>query len=159
MASKIIGIAVLTAPQLANSDPSKESRLMYFDANFWIADSIQLLACVRYYNDMNHCFKQATTCVIEATIARMNMDPKFEGMELSEDERKEYQLVGQVNWLIPVNGTDPRSPPFIYVASIVKNAAKELATFSVEGSQWMHAFQHDQALAKLPVRVVILKNL
>lgn len=57
-----------------------------------------------------------------------------------------------------MDGADPRKPPFIYVVGVAKNSAKELATFEVEGSQWMHAFRHNQALAKLPARIAIPKN-
>lgn len=35
----------------------------------------------------------------------MNMDPKLEGLELSEEERKEYQLVGQINWVSSIGAT------------------------------------------------------
>lgn len=65
MASKIVGIAVLTEPRLIGKDP----RLMYLDANFWIADDIQIVACMRYYNDIGFSFKPVTTCVIEATVS------------------------------------------------------------------------------------------
>lgn len=68
MASKIIGLTVLTNPRTPVANP----HVVFFDANFWLADGIQLLGCLRYYNRSRVTFDdvEPIPCVIDASVRR-----------------------------------------------------------------------------------------
>lgn len=66
MASKIIGLAILTNPR-----PVEENKFVYFDANFWLAEDMQALACLRYFNRSRRDFvpDDAIPCFVQASVS------------------------------------------------------------------------------------------
>ncbi|KAF4597013.1 hypothetical protein EYR40_007463 [Pleurotus pulmonarius] len=142
-------------------------RVVYVDANFWLAEGVQVLGCLRYFNKAPRIEfdpEDAIPCVIEASVAVMNADAKIENLNMDENERKEYHFVGDITWIIPVGGEnlDLRCPPYIYAGGVVKRSTREIgadyAKFDLDCSPWLYAFRHDPRLSRLPVRTLIHKN-
>ncbi|KAF7422396.1 hypothetical protein PC9H_010552 [Pleurotus ostreatus] len=163
MASKIIGLTVLTNPRTPVANP----HVVFFDANFWLADGIQLLGCLRYYNRSRITFDdvEPIPCVIDASIAAMTSQANIDAPELPDSEKKEYQIVGDITWMIPVGEIAPEAlqcPPYLYLGGVVKASQKDTGTdtarFDIVCSQWLNAYRHDQRLSKLPVRIFISKT-
>lgn len=68
MPSKIIGLTVLTNPRTVDAG----QRVVYVDANFWLAEGVQVLGCLRYFNKAPRIEfdpEDAIPCVIEASVS------------------------------------------------------------------------------------------
>ncbi|KAJ8468207.1 hypothetical protein ONZ45_g17327 [Pleurotus djamor] len=165
MSTKISGIAVLTNPRAVN-----DNRNVYFDANFWLPNDTQILALLHYYNSENYEFPFDMTCFVEASVVAMSPEADLKNLEQAEGtlDRQEYQLVGDLLRLCPAaESVDPRVPPILSVAAVVKNSSRDDSpttpstsdnpTFSLYGTQWLTAFRDKPAAATLPVRVTIRK--
>ncbi|KAF4592669.1 hypothetical protein AB1N83_009708 [Pleurotus pulmonarius] len=165
MSARITGLAILANPRpsLANS------RIIYFDANFWLAQGLQLSGCFRYYNlDGDEFNGDQFACTVDASIAAMRPEARIDLADFSEEERKEYQVVGDIAWLEPVGNGESLQvyrPPYIYAGGIVKNSTKtqnesapNSASFDLECNQWVDAFRDYDNLSKISVHVLISKN-
>ncbi|KAG5223227.1 ATP-dependent DNA helicase [Salix suchowensis] len=111
-------------------------------------------------------------CTIDASIAAMRPEAKIDLADFSEEERKEYQVVGDIAWckekLEPVGNGESLQvyrPPYIYAGGIVKNSTKtqnqstsNSASFDLECNQWVDAFRDHDNLSKISVHVLISKN-
>lgn len=66
MSARITGLTIL-----ANPRPSlMNSRIIYFDANFWLAQGLQLSGCFRYYNlDGDEFNGYQFACTIDASVS------------------------------------------------------------------------------------------
>lgn len=65
MSARITGLAILANPRpsLANS------QIIYFDANFWLAQGLQLSGCFRYYNlDGDEFNGDQFACTVDASV-------------------------------------------------------------------------------------------
>ncbi|KAF9486894.1 hypothetical protein BDN71DRAFT_1514508 [Pleurotus eryngii] len=165
MSARITGLTILTNPRPSLTN----SRIIYFDANFWLAQGLQLSGCFRYYNlDGDEFNGYQFACTIDASIAAMRPEAKIDLADFSEEERKEYQVVGDIAWLEPVGNGESLQvyrPPYIYAGGIVKNSTKtqnqstsNSASFDLECNQWVDAFRDHDNLSKISVHVLISKN-
>ncbi|KAF9497057.1 hypothetical protein BDN71DRAFT_1505292 [Pleurotus eryngii] len=169
--SKIIGLAILTSPR-----PVDSNKFVYFDANFWLGDGMQALACLWYFNKSCTDFDvdEAIPCFVQASIALMNSDANIEAPDMVEEDKKEYHIVGDIIQMIPAvigNITDNTKleslcqPPQISVGGVVKRSNRtsdteaNTARFDVDCSRhWVNAFWHNLGLSKSPVHTFISKN-
>ncbi|KAJ8481434.1 hypothetical protein ONZ45_g15319 [Pleurotus djamor] len=128
---------------------------MLFDAHFWLAEGLEIFACLRYFNSPGLEFDEVTPAVVEASIVRMSQGARLEGFSLEEEEKDQYQVVGDISMLIRTDFEDICQPPHIYAAAVANNSQKELATFDMDCSQWTTAFRHNLDEGKLPIRIII----
>ncbi|KAF4568044.1 hypothetical protein EYR40_000390 [Pleurotus pulmonarius] len=133
----ICGLAVLENPR--RYDESKPDSLA-FDAQFYLAHGVTLVAHLRFYNDAGWEFDDMGFYMVCANIAQTQSGAKLGKEEINQ---LVHQVVGDIHWLIPVSVTKDqlRQRPWITVASTVLDNSVDLS----EGSFRADAYQFTQA--------------
>ncbi|OSC97188.1 hypothetical protein PYCCODRAFT_1471996 [Trametes coccinea BRFM310] len=146
-AALIVGAAILRSPRVP--DPTKP-RTLAFDAQFWLGDDhIPATACLRYFNSSLLSFDEnRNVCVILATVAQSSSKANtFNGMTWMD-----YNLLGDIAWLLPCPTADPRIHPMMIVSGPVSAIDRTALQFKLSATQYV---QHLSSLGDINVSVTI----
>ncbi|THU93229.1 hypothetical protein K435DRAFT_861687 [Dendrothele bispora CBS 962.96] len=137
---------------LANGRPIDGKKSLLFDANLYLSTQGEAaVAALRYFNEENRSFDAPAVYEIRASVSKM---PE-KGIQLSNGEKledTEYDVIGDITWLHPVNAEDAKQRPYVDAIGTAENINREDSTFDVTAPQWTQLLRRQEPL---PIRAVI----
>ncbi|KDQ22293.1 hypothetical protein PLEOSDRAFT_171713 [Pleurotus ostreatus PC15] len=146
----ITGLAVLENPRFYNT---KQSNSFVFDAQFYLAPHVTLVAQLRYYNAKGDHFDPMGQYVVCSTIAKTQEGAKLGSLDIKPEE---YHVVGDIIWLIRVSATKQqlRNRPWISVSGAAIIPLKDSGTFQVNAVQFTHANRNTGHPSTMPIEAM-----
>ncbi|KAF9500135.1 hypothetical protein BDN71DRAFT_1502593 [Pleurotus eryngii] len=146
----IIGLAVLENPRCFNN---KQPNSIVFDAQFYLAPHVPLVAQLRYYNVKQEEFDSMGQYVVCSTIAKTQPGAKLGSLEIKPDD---YHVVGDIIWLIRVSATKQqlRNRPWISVSGAAIIPSNDSSAFHVNSVQFTHANRNTGHPSTMPIEVM-----
>ncbi|OSC96139.1 hypothetical protein PYCCODRAFT_1482032 [Trametes coccinea BRFM310] len=129
--ASIVGTAVLENARLSDS---AKPRTITFDASFWTGEAtMPLTACFRYFNRDNIEIPEQGTFALLAMVAQPTKDADLSSTAAHTD----YDLIGDIIWMVHVPGANAHQYPVMIVNGPVRETEREAATFKVSAMQFV----------------------
>ncbi|KAF8148447.1 hypothetical protein B0H34DRAFT_264632 [Crassisporium funariophilum] len=124
-AATIIGVAVLENPRLYDT---KQPNSIAFNAQFFLAPHVSLVAHLRYYNAKGETFDSMGQYMVCSTLAKTQNGAKLGDKDIKPED---YHVVGDIIWLIPVSAAKEqlRNRPWVSISGAATIPSKDSSTF------------------------------
>ncbi|KAF8145473.1 hypothetical protein K438DRAFT_1630060 [Mycena galopus ATCC 62051] len=149
--ASLTGLAVLKNPR------KTLTKGLVFDAHFYLGSETQesIMGLLRYFNANDTHFASVRVYLVYTTAAKMELDSDI-NLFLppgSEVTRKDYSVVGDIQWLFPLGlpddvDVDMRRRPYVHIAGAVMDPKEPTVTWSMEADQYTSSFRELQKAAQ-----------
>ncbi|KAL4266730.1 RPA43 OB domain-containing protein [Pleurotus pulmonarius] len=146
----ITGLAVLENPRIYDT---KQSNSISFDAQFYLAPHVTLVARLRYYNAKGDHFDPMGQYIVCSTIAKTQASTKLGSLDTNPEQ---FHVVGDIIWLIRVSATKQqlRNRPWMSVSGAAIIPSNNSGTFQVNAVQFTHANRNTGQPSVMPIEVM-----
>jgi hypothetical protein len=133
----LTGLAILENPCTLLNQPMT----VHFDAQFYLAPECTAIASLRYFNSARIDFESKADEFPAQYVVCASIAQTQPGMGAAMDvpdalDERDYNLVGDIVWMFPVQSLDPAQRAWINVTGLATNINNKDSTFDVEPNQY-----------------------